>query len=138
MDCTREGACLAMKRELLFSVTKKDFVIQTFQAGGKGGQHQNKTSSGVRIIHPDSGAKGESRSERSQTRNKRLAFRRLVSSKKFKTWLNRMVWEAGSEKTIDELVANSMIEENIKVEYREGGDWTECEAVQSKRRGEKC
>jgi len=39
----------------LFSLTKKDFDIQTFRAGGKGGQKQNKISSGVRIIHRESG-----------------------------------------------------------------------------------
>jgi protein subunit release factor B len=38
-----------MKKEKLFSITKKDFKIQTFRSGGKGGQHQNKTNSGVAI-----------------------------------------------------------------------------------------
>ena len=46
-------------RELLFSVTRDDFTIQTFRAGGKGGQKQNKTDSGVRCIHNASGAVGE-------------------------------------------------------------------------------
>jgi protein subunit release factor B len=40
-----------MGKELLFSLTKKDFRIDTFRAGGKGGQKQNKTSSGVRVTH---------------------------------------------------------------------------------------
>ena len=62
---------MKQKGELLFSITKKDFEIQTFRSGGKGGQHQNKTDSGVRIIHRDSGARAESREERSQARNKR-------------------------------------------------------------------
>jgi protein subunit release factor B len=39
------------KRELLFSITKEDFEIQTFCSGGKGGQHQNKVETGVRILH---------------------------------------------------------------------------------------
>lgn len=48
-----------MKKEKLFSITKKDFDIQTFASGGPGGQHQNKTASGV--SHRDSGAVGESK-----------------------------------------------------------------------------
>ena len=51
-------------RKHLFSITKKDFEVQTFRAGGKGGQHQNKTDSAVRIIHRESGAASEPRSER--------------------------------------------------------------------------
>ena len=62
------------KKELLFSLTKKDFVVETFRAGGKGGQKQNKTDSGVRIKHPASGAVAESREERSQHQNKKIAF----------------------------------------------------------------
>ena len=110
-------------RELLFSVTKKDFVIQTFQSGGKGGQHQNKTASGVRILHPLSGAKGESRSERSQHRNKRLAFRRLAISKEFKLWQNRVVWEVCNGKSIDQCVEETLIHENVKVETKVNGKW---------------
>jgi protein subunit release factor B len=73
-----------MSKELLFSVTKKDLIVQTFKAGGKGGQHQNKTDSGVRIIHKKSGAVEESRNERSQYQNKKIAFKRLTESSKFK------------------------------------------------------
>ena len=67
-----------MARELLFSITKDDFTIQTFRSGGKGGQNQNKRETGVRIIHNDSGARGESRNHRTQLANKKEAFRRLV------------------------------------------------------------
>lgn len=74
------------ERELLFSLTKKDFRIDTFRAGGKGGQHQNRTDSGVRITHIESGAVGESREERSQHMNKKKALERLIKSKKFQIW----------------------------------------------------
>ena len=43
-------------RELVFSVTRKDLIIDTFAAGGPGGQHQNTSNTGVRIRHPASGA----------------------------------------------------------------------------------
>ena len=42
--------------------------MQTFCSGGPGGQHQNKTQSGVRLIHK-SGVRAESRTERSQFKN---------------------------------------------------------------------
>ena len=113
-----------MKRELLITITKKDFDIQTFRSGGKGGQHQNKVESGVRIIHCASGAVGESRTDKSQHRNKRLALQRLTKSGKFKLWLNRMVHELSSGKTIEERVDEMMSSENLKIEARgKGGRW---------------
>jgi protein subunit release factor A len=106
-----------MKRELLFSVTKNDFDVQTFKAGGKGGQHQNTTNTGVRIIHRESGAVGESREERSQPQNKKIAFRRCIETKTFQLWLKlkssaRMKGIYDIEKHLDE----QMKEKNIKVE----------------------
>jgi len=108
------------KKKLLFSVSKKDLTIQTFRSGGKGGQHQNAVSSGVRIIHPPSGARGESRTKRSQHANKKLAFRRLAASKELRLWQTRMVWELWKGQTIDQLVEKSMSPENLKIEYGEG------------------
>ena len=75
------------KLEYVFSLSKKDFTIQTFRAGGKGGQNQNKVESGVRIVHAASGAVGESRNFRDQLANKKAAFKRLVDSNKFRAWL---------------------------------------------------
>lgn len=66
------------KRELLFSWTAKDFRVDKFCSGGPGGQHQNKTESGVRITHIESGLCAESRQERSQGANKKIAFNRLA------------------------------------------------------------
>lgn len=51
--------------------------IETFRAGGKGGQHQNTTDSGVRLVHLPTGVRAESRTERSQLRNRRRALARL-------------------------------------------------------------
>ena len=51
--------------------------VETFRAGGKGGQHQNKTESGVRLVHGPTGLRATSRSERSQHRNKLIALERL-------------------------------------------------------------
>lgn len=51
--------------------------VETFRSGGKGGQHQNTTNSGVRLVHRLTGLRTESRSERSQTRNRRRALAQL-------------------------------------------------------------
>ena len=107
----------ATPKELLFSLTKKDFVVQTFRAGGKGGQHQNKTESGVRIIHPASGAVGEGRSERSQAQNKKAAFERLIQSKTFQTWHKREVaLHLIGRAEVDRWVGEQMQEKHLKVE----------------------
>lgn len=114
-----------LKKELLFSLSKKDFEIQTFRSGGPGGQHQNKTNSGVRIIHKESGVRGESREERSQHRNKKTAFKRLVENPKFKLWCNRKAGEIIDKKTLEQKVNELMSEENLKIETKENGKWKE-------------
>jgi protein subunit release factor B len=112
-----------MKKELLFSVQKKDFKIQTFRAGGKGGQNQNKVSSGVRIIHEESGARGECRNYRHQYQNKKEALRRLTDSKEFKLWLNRKALEVIEGKRLEEKVEEQMRPENLKIEVKGKQGW---------------
>lgn len=51
--------------------------VDTFRAGGKGGQHQNTTESGVRLVHRPTGIRCESRTARSQHRNRQIALDRL-------------------------------------------------------------
>jgi protein subunit release factor B len=110
------------QKKLLFSLTKKDFRIDTFRSGGSGGQHQNTTDSGVRITHIESGAVGECRNYREQHRNKSEAFKRLVNSEKFKKWHRiktayAMQGIMDFEREIERQVDASMKEENLKVEY---------------------
>lgn len=113
-------------RELLFSITKDDFEFQVFRAGGKGGQKQNKTSSGVRLIHKKSGAIGESRSERSQSQNKKLAFKRLIDSNVFQIWLKKeiSIISDGYDK-VQQKIDKDMDSSNLKIEYKKDGKWVE-------------
>lgn len=115
-----------MAKEKILSITKKDFDIQTFCSGGPGGQHQNKTDSGVRLIHRASGAVGESRSERSQYQNKRIALKRLIETTKFKIWLNKVVYESAQTKSVEQRVEEAMSSDKIKIEVKnEQGRWEE-------------
>ena len=110
-------------RELAFSVTIKDCEVQTFQSGGPGGQHQNHSNTGIRIIHKASGAVGESREMRSQLQNKQAAWRRMCESSKFKIWVNRELYFRGESP--EKRVEKDMQPQNLKVEIRdESGTWT--------------
>lgn len=50
-------------------IRPEDLKRDTFRSGGPGGQHQNKTESGVRYTHLPTGIAAESRTERSQHKN---------------------------------------------------------------------
>lgn len=96
--------------------------MQHFRSGGKGGQNQNKRDTGTRVIHHPSGARGESREERSQLQNKRAAFLRMVHSEKFQLWLRI---ETGR---ISVQEANFTIPtKEVKTEIRSGGRWVEAD-----------
>ncbi len=51
--------------------------VETFRAGGPGGQHQNRTESGVRLTHLPTGISVTARESRSQHRNRKAALARL-------------------------------------------------------------
>ncbi len=51
--------------------------VETFRSGGPGGQHQNVTESGVRLVHLPTGIRAVSREDRSQHRNRERALERL-------------------------------------------------------------
>lgn len=113
-----------MTRRLLFSVTAKDFAMQTFRSGGKGGQNQNKVNSGVRLIHEASGARGEARDSRHQYQNKRAAFLRLLETKEWKAWHKlEVARRLGTEAQIEGEVSAAMSPENLKVEVFDRGRW---------------
>jgi protein subunit release factor B len=109
-------------RRRILSVSVHDCEVQTFRSGGSGGQNQNKRDTGVRIIHHPSGARGESREQRSQLQNKKVAFYRMVTSDKFKLWLRI---ETGREVVKQQEFDFLVPPEDIKTEIRVDGQWVE-------------
>jgi len=118
-------------KKLLFSVTKKDLDVQTFRAGGPGGQRQDKVETGVRIVHKESGAVGECREERSQAQNKKIAFRRMAESPKFKSWHRRKVHEVLTHMTLEQEVEKAMSPENIQIEVNVAGKWAKVQEIEN-------
>lgn len=62
-----------------FTIPRSDLRRETFFCGGKGGQNQNKTETGVRWIHVPTGIRAEGRSERSQKQNSDSAYALLCA-----------------------------------------------------------
>jgi len=56
----------------------EDIRFETFTSGGPGGQHANRTSSGVKAIHVATGLTAIARERRSQYRNRKIALERLL------------------------------------------------------------
>jgi peptide chain release factor 2 len=73
-----------------------DLRRDTFRSGGPGGQHQNKTESGVRFTHIPTGVAAESRSERSQVKNNANAMA-LLKAKLYKLEEQKRLAEVAKE-----------------------------------------
>jgi protein subunit release factor A len=111
-------------KELLFSITKKDFSIDYYSGTGAGGQHRNKHQNCVRLKHLDSGVVATGQSSRSRQQNLREALHSLIANVTFKLWHTRKVNECLTGKTVADAVDEMMCDENIKIEtVNDDGKW---------------
>lgn len=105
-------------KTLVFSITKKDLRMDSFYAGGPGGQNQNKRKTGIRWTHIPSGATGESREHRTQLENKRTAFKHLGEDPKLKLWIySQLLMMDNLDKKVDQAL------KDIKIDIKQDGRW---------------
>ena len=72
-------AVLPVVEDVEIDINPADIKMEVFRASGAGGQHINKTSSAVRLIHVPTGIVAECQTQRSQVQNREYAMNLLKS-----------------------------------------------------------
>ena len=90
---TATVAVLPEVEDVEVDINPSDIKMEVYRASGAGGQHVNKTSSAVRLIHEPTGIVAECQTERSQVQNREYAMRMLRTK----------IYEMEQKKVDDEL-----------------------------------
>jgi len=68
-----------IEKDVSVEIRPEDIEMEVYRASGAGGQHINKTSSAVRLIHKPTGIVTACQTQRSQVQNKDFAMKMLMS-----------------------------------------------------------
>ena len=82
------------------NINKADLKVDTFRSSGAGGQHVNKTESGVRFTHLPTGVVAESTDGRSQHKNREIALQRLYQKIREKQVAEHQSQVAGTRRSL--------------------------------------
>ncbi len=117
-------------KELLFSITKKDFKINWFSGTGAGGQGRNKLMNSCRLTHTPSNTMATGQSNKSRVANQKEALHGVLEHPVFKMWFNQQILEHLSGETVEEKVNRTLEPAHIKVECKDNrGRWTPMKEV---------
>jgi peptide chain release factor 2 len=104
--------------DIEIEISDKDIKVDTYRAGGAGGQHVNKTDSAVRITHLPTGIVAQCQNERSQLKNRSTALKVLKARLYDLEFKKREEEAAELRSTKDEISFGSQIRSYVLHPYR--------------------